>query len=58
MELDKETVVSFIRDRGDDKRIAEAEKTLPDRVDTDRDGVLLAQLGVKPDDLDDTGQGW
>jgi hypothetical protein len=58
MELDKESVVAFIRDRGDEKRIAEAQEKLPERVDTERDGVLLAQLGVRPDDLDDVGQGW
>ena len=53
MELKKQTVVDFIKDRGDEGRVAEAEEILPDEVDTERDEALLARLGVEADDLDD-----
>ena len=53
MELKKQTVVDFIRQRGDEERVDEAEEILPEQVDTDRDEALLARLGVEADDLDD-----
>jgi hypothetical protein len=53
MEVAKETVLRFIEQRGDTGRLDEARETLPDPVDTDRDGVLLAQLGVDFDDIND-----
>jgi hypothetical protein len=53
MQLTKQTVLEFIKDRGDDERLGKAEELLPDQIDTDRDAVLLAQLGVSPDDLQD-----
>jgi hypothetical protein len=58
MAIEKRTVVEFIRDRGDEARISEAEELLPDQVELPRDDALLARLGVRPDDLDDTGLGW
>ncbi len=53
MELKKQTVVDFIRQRGDEERVGEAEEILPEQVDTERDEALLARLGVEADDLDD-----
>ena len=53
MEVAKETVLSFIEQRGDTGRLDEARETLPDPVDTDRDEVLLANLGVDFDDIND-----
>ena len=53
VEVAKETVLSFIEQRGDTGRLDEARETLPDPVDTDRDEVLLAQLGVDFDDIND-----
>ncbi len=53
MDLKKQTVLDFIKDRGDEGRLAEAEEILPDQVDTERDEALLARLGVEADDLDD-----
>ena len=53
MELKKQTVVDFIRQRGDGARVAEAEEILPEQIDTERDEALLARLGVEADDLDD-----
>jgi len=54
VEVAKETVLSFIEQRGDTGRLADARETLPDPVDTDRDEVLLANLGVDFDDINDT----
>ncbi len=53
MQLRKQTVLGFIKNRGDSERVQEAEEILPDPVDTGRDAALLARLGVEPDDLDD-----
>jgi hypothetical protein len=54
MEVRKATVLDFIEDRGDGGRLEEAREILPDLIDTDRDGALLARIGVNPDDLDDS----
>ncbi len=53
MRVKKQTVVEFIKARGDKERVGEAEQKLPDVVDTDEHADLLAELGVEPDDLDD-----
>jgi hypothetical protein len=53
VEVSKDTVLSFIEQRGDTGRLAEAREVLPDPVDTDRDEVLLANLGVDHDDIND-----
>lgn len=53
VEVAKETVLSFIEQRGDTGRLDEARETLPDPIDTDRDEVLLAKLGVDFDDIND-----
>jgi len=53
VEVAKETVLSFIEQRGDTGRLDQARETMPDPVDTDRDEVLLAKLGVDFDDIND-----
>lgn len=53
MQVRKQTVVDFIKDRGDEDRVAEAEERLPDVVDTEENADVLAELGVEADDLDD-----
>jgi hypothetical protein len=59
MQLRKQTVLDFIKDRGDEGRLGEAEEILPEEIETDRDGALLARLGVAADDLDDErGPNW
>ncbi len=57
MALDKQRVIEFIRRRGDAGRVDEAERLLPDELEMPRDEVLLAELGVRPDDLEDTPAG-
>ena len=51
MEIDKEMVLSFLRERGEQGKADEAARELPDRVDTERDSGLLARFGVDPGEL-------
>jgi len=51
MQLDKDQIIQFLKERGDHQQAAEAEQQLPDQVDTDRHGGLLAQHGIAVEDL-------
>ena len=51
MEIDKESVLKLIRERGDEEQANQAENELPDRIDPDRDAGLLQRFGVDPQDL-------
>ena len=51
MEIDRETVVGFLRERGEQDKAEQAGRELPERVDTERDGDLLSRFGVDPADL-------
>ena len=52
MEFDKETIVNFIKEHiGDNNKADEADRELPDKVDTERDAGLLDRFGVNPQDL-------
>lgn len=51
MEIDKNTIVTMLRERGDDAKAGQAERELPDQVDTDRHGDLLERFGVSPQEL-------
>ena len=51
MEIDKESVLKLIRERGDEEQANQAENELPDRIDTDRDAGLLQRFVVDPQDL-------
>ena len=51
MQIDKDTVLSMIRERGDEEQASRAERELPDQVDTDRDAGMLEQFGVSPGEL-------
>ena len=55
MKVRKQTVLDFIRDRGDEEHLAAAEAELPDELELPQDEGVLAQYGVKADDVDDTG---
>ena len=46
MELDKQELVRVLRTQGDNDTADKAEQSLPDRIDTDRDGDALAALGL------------
>ena len=51
MEIPKDKILELLRQRGDNDRAAEADRELPDQVDTDRDSGLLSKLGIDPKDL-------
>ena len=51
MEIPKEKILELLRERGDQGKADEAEKELPDKVDTERDSGLLSKLGIDPQDL-------
>jgi hypothetical protein len=51
MELPKDQILQFLKDRGDSDQADRAEKELPDQVDTDRDAGLLSKFGIDPQEL-------
>lgn len=46
MQLDKEQIIEFLRTRGEAGKAEQADKELPQKVDTDEHGDLLSRLGV------------
>ncbi len=51
MEIDKQQIVSLLRERGDTDQAERAEQELPEQVDTDRDRNLLERFGINPGEL-------
>lgn len=51
MQLDKTQVLEFLKERGDPAQAEQAEPHLPDQVDTEQHGGLLAQHGVSAEEL-------
>lgn len=51
MNIDKSQIVDLLRSRGDGAKADEAERDLPNEVDTDRDGNLLDRFGLDIGDL-------
>nr|WP_297413857.1 hypothetical protein [uncultured Nocardioides sp.] len=54
VQIDKDTVTTALRERGDHDRAVQAECVLPRSVDTERDAGLLIQLDVNADALEAT----
>jgi hypothetical protein len=51
MQLDKSQVIEFLKEHGQHSEAEQAEQHLPEQVDTDQHGGLLAQLGISVQDL-------
>lgn len=51
MEIPKDQILDLLRRRGQDDKAAQAEGELPDKVDPEQQGDLLAKLGIDPKDL-------
>ena len=51
MQIDKNTVVDMLRERGETDRAGQAERELPDQGDTDQHADLLDRSGVAPQEL-------
>jgi hypothetical protein len=46
VQLDKATILNFLREQGQDQQAQQAEQELPDQVDTEQHASLLSKLGV------------
>jgi hypothetical protein len=51
MQIPKDQILQLLRDRGDNEQADKAAQHLPDTVDTDQHGGLLAQHGINVEDL-------
>ena len=51
MQLDKNTILDFLREQGQQDQASQAEQELPDQVDTDKDAGLLQKFGLDPQEL-------
>jgi hypothetical protein len=51
MDIDKQEIIELLRGRGEDDIADQAERELPERVDTDQHRAKLEQLGINPADL-------
>lgn len=51
MEIPKDKILELLRDQGDDDQADQADRELPDTVDTERDSGLLEKFGLDPQDL-------
>lgn len=51
MEIPKAMIVEKIRGRSGAERASEADKELPDKIDTEADANLLAKYDLSPGDL-------
>ena len=51
MNIDKSQILDMIRSFGDKDKVDQADRELPDQVDTDRDGGLLSKFGLDVGDI-------
>ncbi len=51
MQIDKDQIISLLRQRGDDAKADQAQQELPGQVDTEKDSGLLSKFGIDPADL-------
>ncbi|MEN3320886.1 MAG: hypothetical protein V7643_4288 [Mycobacterium sp.] len=51
MKVTKQQALKMLRKVGSDHLVAEAAQALPDPIDTERDGHLLARYGLTPGQL-------
>ena len=55
--IPKDQIMEMLTARGEEEQIPAAANELPDPVDTNEHGEVLAELGVKAEDLEDSGGG-
>jgi hypothetical protein len=51
LQIPKDKILEMLRGRGDDEKAAQADRELPDQVDTERDKGMLDKLGIDPQEL-------
>jgi hypothetical protein len=51
MEIPKDKIVELLRDRGQDDKADQADRELPDQVDTQEHAGLLSKFGIDEQEL-------
>lgn len=51
MQFDKQQIIDLLKTRGDHDQAQQADKELPEQVDTDQHSGLLGKFGLSADDL-------
>jgi hypothetical protein len=51
MQFDKSQILDLLRSQGDNDNAEQADRELPDQVDTEKHGSILERLGLNPADL-------
>jgi hypothetical protein len=51
MQFDKSQILDLLRSQGDQDKADQADRELPDQVDTDQHAGILERLGLNPADL-------
>jgi hypothetical protein len=51
MQIDKSMILGLLQERGQTEQAEQAQRELPDQVDTDRDAGMLEKFGLSPQDL-------
>ena len=55
MQIPKEQILEFLRSRGDSAQAEQADRELPDQVDTEKQSGLLETLGINLGELGGLG---
>jgi hypothetical protein len=55
MQIPKEQILEFLRSRGDTAQAEQADRELPDQVDTEKQSGLLDKLGINLGELGGLG---
>ncbi len=51
MQIDKEEIIKFLREKGQHDKVDQAQQQLPDKVDHEQHAGLLQQFGINPQEL-------
>ncbi|HZR12383.1 MAG TPA: hypothetical protein VFC33_03960 [Acidimicrobiia bacterium] len=51
MNIDKDTIVNFLKEQGQHDKAQQAQQQLPDQVDHEQQSNLLQQYGIDPQKL-------
>lgn len=51
MQIDKDQVLELLRSKGEPDKVEQADRELPDRMDTDDDVDLLSNYGLGPQEV-------
>ncbi len=51
MNISKEQILQFLKDKGQNDQADQAASELPDQVDTDQHAGLLSKFGIQPQEL-------